>query len=372
MAVTPAGPATRTWAVTTWPAESAANGSARPVPTRVAEPVVMPDAGPVATLPARIRLAELPTPLAEAPQLAVALGTGPLLIKRDDLTGFAFGGNKARPLEFLLPAAIAEGADTLMTGGAPGSNFCAAAAAAANRAGLGCELLIAGRPALPGPALALALSWGATVRWTGSADRRSVDDGLPRAAAELMSQGHRPYVIPRGGATALGAAGFALAAFELRAQCAERGIETARVVVPAGSGGTMAGLVAGNVLLGRPFTLLGASASRPPDIIAARVLDLARGCVRLLGADGGGPGGATVAEADVAVADVRGPGHGLPSSAGTAAAALAMREAGLIADPVYTAKALALLPRCAAGETVVFWHTGGILDAVAAAMEDRR
>lgn len=336
-------------------------------------------AGLAGSLPARMRLAELPTPLTTAPRLAGALGTGPLLVKRDDLTGFAFGGNKARALEFLLAGAIADGAGTLVTGGAPGSNFCAAAAVAAQRAGLGCELVIAGRPAPCGPALALAQACGATVRWTGSADRESVDAGLPRAAAGLAARGHRPYVIPRGGATALGAAGYALAAFELHQQLSERGIGAARVVVAVGSGGTLAGLVAGNVLLGRPWRLLGASASRPPDVAAGRVLALARECLRMLGraspelaAMVGGVPGAAVAEPDVVVADARGPGHGLPSPDGTAAAGQAMRTEGLMVDPVYTAKALALLPRCAAGENVVFWHTGGLLDVVAAALEDGR
>src|SRR5580704_15912051 len=92
---------------------------------------------------ARVRLAALPTPLILTPRLAEVVGVGALYVKRDDLTGFAFAGNKARPLEFLLAAALGEGADTLVTGGAPGSNFCAAAAA---RAGLRCELVIAGNP----------------------------------------------------------------------------------------------------------------------------------------------------------------------------------------------------------------------------------
>jgi 1-aminocyclopropane-1-carboxylate deaminase/D-cysteine desulfhydrase-like pyridoxal-dependent ACC family enzyme len=315
------------------------------------------------TVPARARLAVLPTPLVAAPRLAEALEAGPLYIKRDDLTGFAFGGNKARQLEFLLAAATGEGADTLVTGGAAGSNFCAAAAAAALRAGLRCELVIAGGPAPPGPALALALSWGAIVRWTGAPDRESVDAGLPLAAADITARGHRPYLIPRGGATGLAAAGYALAAFELYEQLAERGVGDARVIVPVGSGGTMAGLVAGHVLLGRPWTLVGGSASRPPEAVGARVLALARECLAVLagaGLPGPGPG-------DVTVADVRGPGHGLPSPVATAAAHQAMRTEGLIVDPVYTAKALALAQRPAGGQSVVFWHTGGILDAVTAA-----
>ena len=315
------------------------------------------------TLP-RTPLAVLPTPLVAAPRLAAALGTGPLLVKRDDLTGFAFGGNKARLLEFLVAAAIAEGADTLLTGGAAGSNFCAATAAAARRAGLACELVIAGRPGPPGPpgpALALARSWGAAVRWTGAPDRDSVDAALPAAARELAAAGRRPYPIPRGGATGLGAVGYALAAAELGAQLgAQLDGDDVTVVVPTGSGGTLAGLVAGHVLLGRPWTLLGCSASRPPQAAQRQVLTLARECLRLLGAEQE-PG-----PADVTVVDARGPGHGLPSPDGLVAAEQAMRTEGLMLDPVYTAKALALAPP---GRDVVFWHTGGVLDAVATAQD---
>jgi D-cysteine desulfhydrase len=341
-----------------------------------------------AARPARIRLATLPTPLVAAPRLAQTLRTGALYVKRDDLTGFAIGGNKARPLEFLVAAATADRADTLITGGAPGSNFCAIAAAAALRAGLRCELVLAGSPpAHPGPALGLALAWGATVRWTGSADRETVDDQLPRAAAALASRGHRPYLIPRGGATALGALGYALAAFELHEQLAAIGVSAARVVVAVGSGGTLAGLVAGNAALGRPWTLVGASVSRPAEDAALRVLEIARECAHLLpsaAAPGHRPGGrvrgagrpdlatAEPRPADVAVVDARGPGHGQASPEGRAAAEHAMLTEGLMVDPVYTAKALALVPRYADGGDMVFWHTGGLLDAVAAAAGAQR
>jgi D-cysteine desulfhydrase len=329
---------------------------------------------------ARVRLAALPTPLIRAPRLAQAVGAGELYVKRDDLTGFAFAGNKARPLEFLVAAALAEGADTLVTGGAPGSNFCAAAAAAARRSGLRCELVIAGLPGHLGPALALARSWGAAVRWTGVPERDSVDAGLPAAAAAVAAAGHRPYVIPRGGATGLGAIGYALAAVELREQLDACGVESARVVVAVGSGGTLAGLVAGHVLLGRPWRLVGGSVSRPPDETARRVLGLARECLGLLSRGSGLPGlpgaepvsGDDVGPDDVVVADARGPGHGLASPEGTAAAELAMRTEGLMVDPVYTAKALALVSRYAAGGNVVFWHTGGQLDAVALAAQAGR
>src|SRR5262249_59847864 len=92
-------------------------------------------AGSRLTLPPRARLALLPTPLVPAPRLAGALGVGELFIKRDDLTGFAFAGNKARPLEFLAAGAVSGGADTLLTGRAARADFCAAAAAAPPRGG---------------------------------------------------------------------------------------------------------------------------------------------------------------------------------------------------------------------------------------------
>jgi D-cysteine desulfhydrase len=316
--------------------------------------------------PDRIPLAVLPTPLVATPRLADALGLGSLYVKRDDLTGFAVAGNKARPLEFLLAAAVREGADTLVTGGAPGSNFCAAAAAAAQRAGLACHLVIAGDPVPPGPALALALAWGAAVRWTHDADRAGVDRALPAAAEELTAQGHRPHVIPRGGACATGAVGYALAAFELAGQLAGHGIRRAQVVAPVGSGGSLAGLVAGNALLGGPWALAGGSASRPAGQMSRRVLDLAAGCLALLAGDR-----APACEGAVEVADVRGPGHGLPSAEGAAAAELAMRTEGLMVDPVYTAKALSLLASQPVTGPVVFWHTGGLLDVVAEAEEAR-
>jgi D-cysteine desulfhydrase len=249
-------------------------------------------------------------------------------------------------------------------------------------------LVIAGAPVPPGPALSLALGWGADVTWTRDPDRASVDRVLGTAAGRLAAAGRRPYLIPRGGATALGAVGYALAAFELAHQLAGHGAVWARVVTAVGSGGTLAGLVAGNILLGRPWDLAGASASRPASEASHRVGALAGECLALLtgGRTSGGPpsaGSSSAAPAgtadgyrvtvdDVRITDVRGPGHGLSSPEGDAAAAQAMRAEGLLADPVYTAKALALVARCPGPGPVVFWHTGGLLDAVAAAQDAAR
>ena len=326
----------------------------------------------------RLPLAVLPTPLVPAPRLADALGlAGRLLVKRDDLTGFAVAGNKARPLEVLLAEALDARATVLVTGGTSGSNFAAAAVAAAAYAGLPAVVVYAGtepdREDREHPNLAAARHWGARVLFTGDPGRESVDAGIEQAATRLRSAGERPYPVPRGGATARSAAGFHWAAAELARQLASArgaadipdGIPDGPVTVLAatGSGGTLAGLLSGTVALGRPWRLAGVSVSRPPAETRQRVLDMAAGCARQLGTPVPGPD-------DFELVDGRGPGHGLPSPEGRTAADLALRAAGLVLDPVYTAKALAALPRVlgdAAADpelTTVFWHTGGLLDAV--------
>jgi D-cysteine desulfhydrase len=300
----------------------------------------------------------LPTPLLEAPRLAAALGLrAPLLVKRDDLTGFAVAGNKARQLAPIVADARASGADVLVTGGSAGSNFVQASAAAATWAGLRCVLVIAGHPLVPPlhPNLAAAVAWGAELRYTHDADRASVDAALDRVAGELAAAGLRPYAAPRGGASPVGAGAYRTAVAELLAQLDGR---RPVVVVAAGAGGTLAGLVAGNVARGRPLRIVGASVSRPPDEVTGRVLALATAVAQQHGEP-------EPREDDVELVDARGPGHGVPSPAGDAAAAVALRTEGLVLDPVYTAKALAALPAAVGEDAALFWHTGGLLDAVA-------
>jgi len=316
------------------------------------------------TAPARTTLAVLPTPLVDAPRLAAALGvSGPLLVKRDDLTGFAVAGNKARQLELLVGEAVGQGADVMVTGGSVGSNFVPAAAAAAAYAGLDCVAVMAGESVArtTHPNLAAATAWGAQLRWTGSAQRTSVDEMLPRVAALLAAEGRRPYVAPRGGACATGALGYRLAVDEVLGQLDGR---RWTVVVAVGAGGTLAGLVAGVVAHGRPVRVVGASVSRPVDEVAARVRDLAQEVARRCG---DGPPEAR----DVEVVDARGPGHGVASAEGDAAAAAALRCAGLVLDPVYTAKALSVLASVVPDGPALFWHTGGLLDAVAGLLGPR-
>jgi 1-aminocyclopropane-1-carboxylate deaminase/D-cysteine desulfhydrase-like pyridoxal-dependent ACC family enzyme len=304
-------------------------------------------------------LAVLPTPLVRALRLEKTLGleeelgAGPVLVKRDDLAGFAVAGNKVRALEYLLGRAVVDGCDMLVTGGGPGSNFCPAAAVAARVAGLDCELIVWGDPR-GSPNLALAAAAGACIRSTGDDARDAVDAAIQARAAELAAAGRRPFGVPRGGSTPLGAVGFAVAAAELAAQ---RDAEPALVVLAVGSGASCAGLLAA----GPPWPVLGVSVSRPLPEITATVHALAKECAELLGNPPPQP-------ARLELVDARGPGFGVASPADRAAARLALHTEGLLLDDTYGAKAFAVLTEriSAARGPVVFWHTGGLVPAIMA------
>ncbi len=298
-----------------------------------------------------------PTPLVAAHRLRGATGIDGW-IKRDDLIGFAQAGTKTRPLEFLVADALDGGYDCLVGCGGAGSNFIAALAAAAAVTGLGCHLVLHGRRAPPAhPNVAAALAWGATVRFTGKPDREAVDAAAADRGAWLAAQGHRPYVIPRGGATAVGALGGATAVAELEEPLGGR--PPARIVVAAGSGTTAAGLLVGLAERGWPTTLVAAAVSRPVTETRAVIVALADSCAALLGVPAPDP-------ASLEVVDAIGPGFAIASPDADGAADLALRTEGIILDPTYTAKAFATLLSRPGDGTTVFWHTGGIAGALAA------
>lgn len=314
--------------------------------------------------PPRFPLAVLPTPLVQAPRLEKALGTGPVLVKRDDLTGFAAGGNKTRALEYLLGRAVADRCDVLVTGGGAGSNFCPAAAVAARAAGLDCELIVWGQ-VRGSPNLAIASAAGACLRPAGDGPREAVDTAIQVRAGQLAAAGRRPFPVPRGGSNPLGAVGFAIAAAELAAQLDRYALTApapavaapALVVLAVGSGGSCAGLLAA----GPPWPVLGVSVSRPLPEITGKVRELAQACARLLGNP---PPRFERCE----IVDARGLGFGVASPADRDVARLALHTEGLLLDDTYGAKALAVLAARAgaAGGPVVFWHTGGSVPAIEA------
>jgi D-cysteine desulfhydrase len=313
--------------------------------------------------PPRIDLAALPTPLKRMHRLEAALQTGPLYVKRDDLTGFGMAGNKARALEYLMGAAVEGGADILVAAGSPSSNFCAAAALAAATVGLDCDLLFPGSaPAAPSVNVELARATGARLLFGLVAAREELDDAVLDHANALRAEGRRPYPLPRGGATPVGGIGYVYAARELAEQCGRAGIQVATVVVATGSGSTQAGLVAGQVGFGLTWQLVGASVSRPAPSLADQILRNSQDCAAILALD---PPGIE----NVDVRDCRGAGFGFASHDDHVSGRLALRHEGLLLDDYYGAKAMTLfrsLLADGAPTPAVFWHTGGVAAALTA------
>jgi D-cysteine desulfhydrase family pyridoxal phosphate-dependent enzyme len=309
------------------------------------------------TLP-RVPLAQLPTPLEAMPRLTQALGGPRLFVKRDDQTGLALGGNKTRKLEFLMAEALALEADTVITAGAAQSNHCRQTAAAAAKLGLRCVLVLGGAaPANVNGNLLLDHLLGADVIWAGNRPREAVLDEAAQAAGVF---GHRPYVIPIGGSTPLGAVGYAAAMQEAMEQAAGLGLSFDHIVFASSSGGTHAGLVAGAVQTGFDGRVLGISIDQPADRLQALVAGLATQAAALLGR------AHRFEPADInANAGYLGAGYGQLGAGEREAIRLFARNEGILLDPVYTGRAAAgmidLVRRgeLRRGESVLFWHTGG-------------
>jgi len=305
---------------------------------------------------ARFPLAVAPTPLQEMPRLAGAIGLERLLVKRDDNTGLALGGNKARKLEYLVADALRLGADVLVTTGAPQSNHCRMTAAAARIAGMDAHLVFRGDSVseVQGNML-LDRLLGAT--WSFAADT-PVAACMEEVAERLRAEGRRPYVIPAGGSNGLGALGYVRCAFEVVAQLAERVDEPRYVVCAGGSCGTLSGLTLGLALADSGARLAAVSISRSvPDRVAFARQVMAESCAIL-----------NLDQPDVVPSiwdGYVGPGYGMATELSRRALEIAARAEGLILDPVYTAKAFGgLIGEIEAGrvqrdDLVVFVHTGG-------------
>jgi len=312
------------------------------------------------TLP-RVRIGCLPTPVVPLDRLAAALGGPRLLMKRDDLTGLALGGNKTRKLEFLLGRALAEGCDTVITGGAAQSNHCRQTAAAAAAIGLECHLALGGEaPEIPGGNLLLDHLFGAVVHWCGEQRK---GERIPGIAAALREKGRRPYVIPYGGSNAVGAMGFVAAVAELAAQLAARNERVDCVVIPSSSGGTHAGLAVGLDLHELSVDLVGIEIDKRGPGEAPYATDLARLANEAAAELGLEPRYAP----DVfhLRREYLGGGYGVVGGPEREAIRLVARSEGILLDPVYTGRAMAGLidmirkREFPSADTVLFWHTGG-------------
>ena len=307
----------------------------------------------------RVRLANLPTPIVEAPRLAEHAGLARLMIKRDDMTGLAVGGNKARKLEYDLAGVGRQGYDLLVTIGGTQSNHAVMTAAAARRLGLGVKLVLGGPDFTRFDGnLLLDVVYGAEIRYLVDDDD---NDSLAAAMAdwvqELRAAGHQPLAVPLGGSTGAGALGYVRAMRELAGQIGDGPVQ---IVTAVGSCGTFAGLNLGARLFLPRARVVGISVSRTAREIVERTVELVRDSAQLLGIE------TPLSAADLECYDAHVGEYGVPTPAGQSAIRTAARMEGLVLDPVYTGKSMSgLLDLAHRGVLdlavpAVFLHTGGL------------
>jgi L-cysteate sulfo-lyase len=312
----------------------------------------------------RVTLASLPTPLEPLPRLSAFLGGPLILVKRDDQTGLAMGGNKVRKLEFLVGHARSLGCDTLVTIGGVQSNHARQTAAAAARLGMYCELLLprvvprSSEEYEQSGNVLLDRLFGASIRVL-PAEQNSIST-LEKVAEELRGRGRKPYAIPTGGSTPHGALGYVQALLELKDQIQEGNVRVDALIVPLGSAGTVAGILAGLAVAEKAIPVVGVAimgSARDREAVARVLTSKVLG---LLGREvGAACDGLSVTDRTL------GPGYGIPTDAVIEAIKRTAQLEGLLLDPVYTGKTMAALfemvreGRFKAGEQVVFWHTGG-------------
>lgn len=304
----------------------------------------------------KVQLAHLPTPIDDLPYLSSQMGGPRLWVKRDDLTGLAFGGNKVRKLEYLLAEAKAQGAEIILTTGAAQSNHCRQTAASAVRKGFECTLVLTGdEPDVYSGNNFLDRLLGANIIWVDPVER---DEALRREVEVLENEGRNPYLIPYGGSNRMGAFSYAMAVEELMTQL--QGDFPDWIVFASSSGGTQAGLVAGAQYYGLGSKILGISVDEPAPVLTARVADLANEVAGLLGR-----AFSFVPEDILVNDDYIGKGYGVMGDLERKAIKDFARWEGILLDPVYTGRAGGgLLDLIQKGfftpeETVLFWHTGG-------------
>lgn len=299
-----------------------------------------------------------PTIVEPLPRLSLLLGGGPrLLVKRDDAIAFAFGGNKVRKLALVAARAQADAADTLITAGGVQSNHARATAAAAAKLGMHAVLVANGeRPPAPTANALLDGLLGAEVVYVDSREERAPK--ILELAERLRAEGRRPYAIPIGASTPLGALAFVLAVAELVEQVPPPDV----IIHSSSSGGTQAGLVAGCRLLRLRTRVIGVSADAAAPALQSQIRGLIGGIADLLGIDPAALNRGTAVEVDDRFV---GDGYGAPTDESREAIDLTARSEALFLDPTYTAKAMAGLiayvrqQKFVEGQTVLFWHTGG-------------
>lgn len=300
----------------------------------------------------------LPTPLHKLGKISNLFGAN-IYCKRDDLTGFAFGGNKTRKLDYLISDAKGKKADTLIAVGAVQSNFCRITAAAGKAEGLGVHLVLGGkRSAAPSGNWMLDQMFGAEIDFVDSGDWSVWEEEAAGLADRLSRGGKNVYTMPVGGSTPVGSLGYVSAFGEILDQCERSGIRLDTIIHSSSSGGTQAGLIAGKAVSGWGGRIIGIGAAKNKFSLSAEISELASRTAAALGA--------VARREDVIVDDsFLGEGYGHKTQESLHAIKLFAEHEGIVLDHVYTAKAAAgLLEYARSGmfsenENILFIHTGG-------------
>jgi L-cysteate sulfo-lyase len=308
----------------------------------------------------RTNLGYFPTPIAELKRLSSYLGGPEVYIKRDDLSGLAFGGNKIRKLEFLIADATSNGYDTIITGGAGQSNHCRQTAAAAAFCGLECHLVLGGEePDIPSGNLLIDKLLGAKIHWTGEFRK---GEKIPEVADEIRKSGRKPYIIPYGGSNPVGAYGFIEAMGELSAQLHSANLQFDKIIFASSSGGTHAGMILGNEIYNLNANLIGIEIDKAEDEepYINRLLKLVNQTSEYIELD------RFFNKMEIILRkEYLGEGYGVVGDLERNAIKLLAAKEGILVDPVYTGRAMGGLidmiekNEFKKNEKVLFWHTGG-------------
>jgi D-cysteine desulfhydrase/L-cysteate sulfo-lyase len=312
----------------------------------------------------RIGLSQWPTPIEPLDRLSAALGGPRISIKRDDFGSIAMGGNKLRKLEYLLADAQAKGCNAVVTSGALQSNHARLTAATAANLGLECHIVLIDE--VPGRLVAYYNSANRLIDDLVGAEvhlvrqEGSLAEAVTHCTVQLQKLGKSPYVIPVGGSNAIGCLGYVACAVEIAEQERTLGRGFTHIFVVSGSGGTHAGLLAGLHLAKSRSQLIGATISRPVEQQRPIIEALVEGVSALVGTDAAAVKSAINLDDSMYL-----PGSGLPNDSSREAIALCARNEGILLDPVYTSKAMAVVindirtGRFSAKDELLFIHTGG-------------
>lgn len=316
----------------------------------------------------RAILAHTPTPIELLPNLSDELGSAKIWVKRDDCTGLAFGGNKARQLEYYMGEALSKKADTILITSAVQSNYLRSAVAAARKCGMEVEVQleerVADRPReyyRSGNPFLSKLMGAKTHSYPEGEDEEGADNALFERAEVLRKQGKVPYVIPLAGRhIPLGSLGYVDCAIELLEQIERQNLNIDAIVTASGSGTTHAGLVTGLRASGSKLPVHGICVRRDKKSQKQRVFKKTKIVAEMIGFEG------DILEEDIQLTDFSlAPGYGQLNKYVTEAIELTAQKEGLLVDPVYTGKAMAGLihlirvKQLNRGQNIVFIHTGG-------------